>query len=328
MRLSNIIRLSVAAGLSLVLHAGILGGFGPVVAQSNDNQGLDFLTKASKAYEAGTYTDAAGYIDEAFKAGLSKELAARAILIRAQVNERSGALARALQDYSNALWMDTLSPSERRIAWEGKHRIIAAMGLNTPAPGSSKPASVASGGSSIPHSDAGSSSGGVFSVFSGLFGSSNASRPPEPPAPARPTAWQTGTAASAAVVRVPSAPENTPRAVKHAAAPRPAHAEKVAALRSAPMTATLQPVSTGSVDSPADGFLIVFGTVANEAAGHSKAQQIKAQLSDILVSRNLDVPASPGGGFQIVAGPYKAKSAALALCSAMKQRGVNCRVTP
>jgi hypothetical protein len=78
----------------------------------------------------------------------------------------------------------------------------------------------------------------------------------------------------------------------------------------------------------ASGFLIVFGPAASEAAGQTKARQIKAQLADILVSRELDVEANPAGGYRIVAGPYKVKNSALALCSAMKQRGVTCEVTP
>jgi hypothetical protein len=81
------------------------------------------------------------------------------------------------------------------------------------------------------------------------------------------------------------------------------------------------------MSAPADGFLIVFGPAASEAAGRSRAHQIKTQLADILVSREVEVEANPSGGYRIVAGPYKAKNAALALCSAMKQRGVICEVT-
>ncbi len=74
--------------------------------------------------------------------------------------------------------------------------------------------------------------------------------------------------------------------------------------------------------------MIVFGSAGSESAGRGRAQQIKAALADILVNRQLDVEAGASGGYQIVAGPYKAKSSALALCSAIKQRGVVCQVTP
>ncbi len=74
--------------------------------------------------------------------------------------------------------------------------------------------------------------------------------------------------------------------------------------------------------------MILFGSAGSEAAGRSRAQQIKTGLSDILVNRELEVEAGAAGGYQVVAGPYKVKSAALAVCSAIKQRGVNCHVTP
>ena len=107
------------------------------------------------------------------------------------------------------------------------------------------------------------------------------------------------------------------RAPRKTVKPAPAQASKI-------QTASLQPVSISNAGS---GFLIVFGSAPSEAAGHSRARQIKAQLADILVSRELNVE-SAGGSYTITAGPYKAKSAALALCSAMKQRGVSCQVTP
>jgi cell division septation protein DedD len=72
----------------------------------------------------------------------------------------------------------------------------------------------------------------------------------------------------------------------------------------------------------------VFGSANSEASGRSTAQNIKAQLSDILIHRELDVTPRANGGFRIQAGPYKAKSSAVALCSAIRQRGIQCQVTP
>ena len=74
--------------------------------------------------------------------------------------------------------------------------------------------------------------------------------------------------------------------------------------------------------------MILFGSAGSESAGQGRAHQIKAALADILVNRELEVEAGAAGGYQIVAGPYKAKSAALAVCSAIKQRGISCQVTP
>jgi cell division protein FtsN len=315
MRQFCIIRFSVLLGLSIGLYAGPPAGMSCAFAQSSDGRGLELVSRAAKSYEAGAYTDAAASIDEAFKAGLSNELAARAILLRAQVNEKNGALARALQDYSNALWMETLPSAERKKAKEGKERVIAAMGLSSAQQASS------AGTQSVQPTATESSGSSVFGMFNGIFGSSSTKKPDTPPAAEPPKSSQTVAAVAAeappkkAAVAAPAKPPKPANAVKSAPAPT-----------SVAKAASLQPASASSIAS--DGFLIVFGSANSQAAGRSKAQQIKAKLSDILVNRNLDVEASPSGGFQIVAGPYKAKSAALALCSAMKQRGVSCQVTP
>ena len=110
------------------------------------------------------------------QAGLSKELTARAIHLRAHISERSGALARALQDYSTALWMDTLPQSERKAAQEGKQRVIAAMGLND------YRRAAPSKRARLPEAAPQSSSGGSWSMFN-VFGSS---KPTPPPVPAPP----------------------------------------------------------------------------------------------------------------------------------------------
>jgi hypothetical protein len=89
-----------------------------------------------------------------------------------------------------------------------------------------------------------------------------------------------------------------------------------------------EPASALSVASAPGGVLIVFGSASSEASGRATAKNIKAQLSDILINRQLDVTPRANGGFQIQAGPYNAKSSAVALCSAIKQRGVPCQVTP
>ncbi|MGO9986740.1 MAG: SPOR domain-containing protein [Rhodomicrobium sp.] len=344
MKISGIIRLSLVLALALGFSTMLPGAIRTSCAQSSDG-GLASLSKALQSYEDGNYAAASAAIEEAFKAGLSKELSARAILLRGQVNERNGALARALQDYSNALWMDMLPAAERKKASDGKQRVIAAMGLNTPAPatatspGGVGQANAAGGGSSIPHGTSESSSGGVLGMFDGLFGSKTATSAPAPAAvPEQKPSWQAATAAtapepptaaSASTVQIRSKDQASAQAVHPAAAAR-----KVAQAQKSPpppatavTAASFQPVAMAS-PSAANGYLIVFGPAGNEEAGRTKARQIKTQVADILVSRELDVEAGPSGGYRIVAGPYKAKSAALALCSAMKQRGVHCEVTP
>ena len=164
MRTSSIIRLSAALFLSIGSAVWFAGG---APAQTSD-KGLEFLSHASSAFDSGDYGEAATYIEEAMKTGLPKDLAARATLMRGQINERNGLLARALQDYSSALWMDTLSSSDKQKAADGKERVIAAMGLNTSQPGIARQVT-SSGSGSLFRKQPLQAPLGVFSVCSAAF---------------------------------------------------------------------------------------------------------------------------------------------------------------
>ena len=323
MRPAGIRSLVVVLGLSLGIMAGPTLEVGNASAQSNQGRGLELLSRATKSYEAGAYSDAAENIDSAFKAGLTGELAARAILLRAEINERSGALAKAFQDYSNAIWMETLPPADRKKASEGKDRVMAAMGLSSPgSSGASSQANTPASMTSPADAQSGNSSSGVLGFFSGVFGGSES-----PPAPARPAEAQPVSQPSAPASSQPAPAPTTRQKTPSQAAAKPA---KVAHSKPVPAAAQAseQPASALSVASAPGGVLIVFGSASSEASGRATAKNIKAQLSDILINRQLDVTPRANGGFQIQAGPYNAKSSALALCSAIKQRGVQCQVTP
>lgn len=316
MRARGFIRLVIFASMILGAILFARAGGGTAFAQSAEGRGLEAFSQAARAYDEGDLNKASGLLDEAFQAGLSNDLNARAILLRAMIYERNGALARALQDYSNALWIGNLPAAEQKMAAEGKQRVIAAMGLGAPEERSRQ----ASAASPAPQA-APQSSSGVFGMFGGIFGSSEPAAPPAQQAAPAPAPQPAQAEAPAPVKRAAKVAE-----VKPAKAPAPKKA--VREKPPAPVkTASIQPVAMAPAAS-ASGFLIVFGSAPSEAAGQTKAHQIKAAVSDILVSRQLDVAASRQGGFLITAGPYKAKGAALALCSAMKQRGVGCSVTP
>ena len=363
MRLTGIKWLFVLLGLTVGIMAGPTLGIGGASAESNPGRGVELLSRATKSYEAGAYADASELIKSAFKAGLTGELAARAILLRAEINERSGAPAKALQDYTNALWMDTLRPAERKLASEGKERVMASMGLssagtsgastqagtaaapaasgssssgvsgfftgvftgpeNTPAPprpAEEAPQTFKQASMAAEPAASGSSSSGVLGFFSGMFGGSESKPAPPPPAEeaqqsGQPAPVQPGPATTPPQ-KTPSQAQAKPAKVAHAK-PTPAAAQ-----------ASDQPASALSVASGPGGVLIVFGSASSAASGRASAKNIKAQLSDILIHRELDVTPKANGGFQIQAGPYNAKSSALALCSAIKQRGVQCQVTP
>ncbi len=330
MRAPGIIRFLLLCAVSLGIAAGAGQLLGTAFAAAADGRGVEAFSRAVKAYDDGDWNAAAGHVDEAMQAGLPKDLTARAIHLRAHINEHSGAFARALQDYSTALWMDTLPQGERKVAQEGKQRVIAAMGLNSSQPGGAQ-------ASMAPEPAPQSSSGGGWSMF-GVFGSSKPAPPPPapPPAPAaaeaqapEPAAPRAATSASGVLTRPKPAEA---RSAKAAPAPAPTVRAALAAKARPPAPvriASLQPAATPiSTTAGAGGFMILFGSAGSEAAGQSKAHQIKTVLADILVNRQLEVEAGAAGGYQIVAGPYKVKSSALAVCSAIKQRGVSCQVTP
>ncbi len=301
--------LFVVLGLGLGILAGPSLRIGGASAESSQGSGIELLSRATKSFEAGAYSDAAGLVDSAFKAGLTGEAAARAIFLRAEINERTGAYARALQDYSNALWMDALPAADRKKATEGKERVLAAMGLN-----SSGASTQASAGAA----QSGSSSSGVLGFITGVFGGSESAQPPRPAAPQQSTQASSPPAAETA-----TPPQKAPN--KTAAKPAKVAKAKPAAQDS---QASAQPASSLAVSAAAGEYLIIFGSANSEASGRSTAKAFKAQLSDILVHRDLDVTERAGGGFQIQAGPYKTKKSALALCAEMQKRGVQCRVTP
>ncbi len=316
--------LVVLLGLILGILAGPVLRVGSAHAESSDSKGIELMTRATKTYEAGAYGDSAALIEAAFKAGLTGETAARAILLRAQINEKNGALARALQDYSNALWMDVLGAQDRRRAADGKERVMAAMGLSSPAPAAPAPrpqpvVASAAPSSAPPVQHAEASSGGVLSYFSGIFGSSEAKPEPAAAQPQRSAQPSSDAKPSAAPQKNADKAPAKPTPVKVANASKPASASAQAAA---------QPASALSVAEGPEGFLIVFGTASNESSGRTTAKNIKAELSDILINRNIDVARKSGGGFQVQAGPYKTKKSALALCSVMAQRGVPCQVMP
>ena len=135
MRAPGTIRLLLLCAVGLGIAAAAPQLRGTAFAQSSSAEAVQAFSRAVKAYEDGDWNAAAGFIDEATQAGLPKDLSARAIHLRAHIYEHSGALARALQDYSTALWMDTLPRNERKAAQDGKLRVIAAMGLNSPQAG-------------------------------------------------------------------------------------------------------------------------------------------------------------------------------------------------
>ena len=290
MRAIGIIRCFAILGLGLGIFTSGLGGLGAAHAQNSESVSLEYVTRALKSYEGRDNQAAAAVPGRGIPEWNVQELSARAILLRAQVNEHSGALARALQDYSNALWMDTLPPAERKKASDGKQRIMTAMGLNAPTrpgsgPGVAKTASAAGE----------AQSGGVLNMFSGLFGSSN--KQPLRRLQSRRRAGIRKRQRLPGQLRCAQNPRRFNKPLPNPPGPPSSQPRRSPAVK----MASLQPAAVAS-DASAGGFLIVFGPANDEASGQAKARQIKSALSDILVSRNLTSKQDP----KAVSGSWRA----------------------
>lgn len=311
----------------IITFAVLCLAFAGAAAQSRKQ--IDAVAKAAQALEKGQHAEALKAVDESFKLELDSDLASRALLIRAQAHEKTGRTAQALADYNSAIWLQSLPATERPKAVEGRQRVMAALGLASREP----PSASGSTASASPSS----SGGGIGGFFEGIFGGSPAPAPAAPaasPPQAATEGWATRVTPerSAAAARQPAAPAQRAQPAAAQQAPRSAPAASASSQRvtrdsdaEPARRAPLQQAAAVSTGADAGGFDIDFGAAASERAAKSQAGKIKSQLSDILVNRELDLVPN-GSQVRIVAGPYKARSVADALCRTIKTRGVACEV--
>ena len=157
------------------------------------------LTEASKMMEKGIPVKAIEYIDAALGSGkLSPAASAKALLMRAQAQEKLNKLAFALADYNSALWMEGLSAADKTQAEQGRDRISGKLGIAAEpsgkegAPGGrtntgedtvARAPTSASKDANVKSSPSEQRTGGIGSVFSGIFGSSEPAQEPQPAKP-------------------------------------------------------------------------------------------------------------------------------------------------
>jgi cell division septation protein DedD len=306
------------AGLFLALFlSGAAAGI--AIAQSANVQAA--LTEASKALQKGGYAKAIEIIDGALRSGkVPSELAAKALLMRAEANEKLGRSAFALADYNNSLWMQGLSTSDRKRAEEGHARVMKGLGVSAPAAtDTSSPAETGSAPAK-PQTQAWntdvqqtpaeerSSGGGIGSFFGNLFGSSSSSQQgaPEQAQPA---------AAAAVVTEAP--PEEKPQG---RTAPKKAPA---AARSAAPAAAPVKPPETGN-------FAIQLAALAEEDKAIAETDRLAKKYTADLGGRTpslMIVPTSDGGTlYKIVAAPFETLGEGQATCELLKSKGVSCMV--
>lgn len=275
----------------------------------------DPLAEASKMMEQGIPVKAIEIIDAALSSGkLPNESSAKALLMRAQAQEKLNKLAFALADYNSALWMEGLSASDKAQAEQGRDRIDRKLGVvaeaakKEPAPDENKVARTPT--STTPEANAKAApaeqhSGGIGNFFSGLFGSSEAAPAPQQPEPqqAKPVA-----------------------AVKPAAAAKPGREKPPLARAEKPVRVAV----AERVTSPGEGkFGIQFAALQSEDRAIAEVDRIAKKFGAELGGRSpaVKILATNDGGtlYKIVAEPYP-RGEATAICELLKTKNLNCMI--
>lgn len=302
--------------ISVVAFAILTALSGDSYAQS----GTETLTTAAKLGEKGDYAAAVEKIGEAFKSGnLDNAASSKAFLMRGEAYEKLGKSALALADYTNAVFMQGLSSTERPRAVDGRKRVLASLGV-ADNDGGAKPLGATQ--SSEPETK--SNSGGFFS---GLFGGSSTSANAKPEATA-PSGWSEGTrvteaAPTAATDATPA--KNAPQ--PSAAAPKPQQTAKVVP---PPVAAPAsRPVLSAAVADDAKQYNILLASLDAEKAAQVELKRIAPQLSGLLQGKKLAVVRYEKGGavfYRVVAGPYEGRTRSAEVCESLKAKKLSCQL--
>jgi cell division septation protein DedD len=304
-----------------VLLAAFLAGAAlqPALAQTADVTAA--LTEASKTLQKGGYAKAIEIIDNALRSGkVQSDLAAKALLMRAEANEKLGRTAFAFADYNSALWMQGLSVADRKRAEEGHARVQKTLGVAapkdapTPPTGAETAAAPASGPSKpknqpwdaavqeTPSEERTGSTGGIGGFFNNLFGA-----PPSQPAAAPPQPAPT----AAVVTPVQQGKQAGRPQQKPAPTPAPA------------VTGSIKPADKGN-------FAIQLAALAEEDKAIAEADRLAKKYGSDLGGRSpqlMIVPTSDGGTlYKIVAAPFETRSDGAAACEFLKAKGLSCMV--
>jgi hypothetical protein len=317
----------------------------PILANpARGDDATNALAEANKLIEKGVPVKAIELIDDALKSGkVSGDLAAKALLMRAQAQEKLGKHAYALADYNSALWMQGLSDRDKKEAEDGRNRILTKLGVNGPDKAASAPAAAvrtaaapAAQGSARPQgsnwgtevqtSGSEQKTGGIGSFFSGLTGlfSSSDSKAgqaqkaePEPAAAPQPAQQNPR---SVAVIT-----ETSPRPSPKKPQVQPAKAEPVRKAPAKEASTASAPAAGGREGS--GNFAIQFAALQSEDNAISEVNRIAKRYGDLLGGRSPSVtivPTKDGGTlYKVIAEPYQ-RGEAQATCEILKTKNLNC----
>ncbi len=304
------------------------------------------LTEASKVMEKGAYSKAIEIIDEALRSGkIQSELAAKALLLRAESNEKLGRTAFALSDYNSALWMQGLSDADRKHAEEGKARVTASLGVVAPkseaagspppAGGPAQPARTAAAseqqpppGAAAPAQQPAQQQGGgngISGFFNNLFGPPF-SEQKQPPPPEEPPSTAVAVTAPAPAEQEPPKPQPHAKASKKAATQpvrTAAHVEHDPASTSSTTPSAKKAADSGS-------YAVQLAAIDEEDKAIAETDRIARKYGSDLGGRTpslMVVPTADGGTlYKVVLAPYDTRGEGVATCELLKTKGLSCMV--
>ncbi len=270
------------------------------------DKATEALAKANRHLQDGVPVKAIELINTALQSGnVPSDLVARALLMRAQAQEKLGKYAYALADYNQAVWQG-LPERDKAGAEQGRNRIMSKLGVG----GDSEPQRTAStGGGTSRAASSGSwevaeiqttpseeRTGGIGSVFSGIFGGPDASQPESPAAAARPQVQNVNAVVASRAVR---APVNR-------------SAENVAI----------------SVNNQASGdFAIQMAALHSEDGAIYEVNRIEKRYGEWLGGRtpSITVLGTSDGGtlYKVIAAPFQ-HGEGVATCELLKTKGLSC----
>ncbi len=289
-----------------------------LVVTANAQNPTASLTQAAKLLEQGEAEQSIGLIDRTLKTGdVPSNLAAKAMLLRAQAQEKLGKHAFALADYNSALWMQDLSDYDRGLAEKGRQRIMTKLGVvSKPQAAPAKPIAVASSwGTEVKTTETEKRTGGIGSIFSGVFGSSSDVEEPRAKAQSVSVSANPVTnTASVASVSQSTERQTAPIRTANVLASNDTQAQSIEE------TVVAQRELSGD-------FAIQFSAVRSEDTALYEADRIDKRYGEWLGGRtpSIKIRGTQDGGtlYKIIAQPYE-RGEGVATCELLKTKGVSC----
>lgn len=288
-----------------------------LVVTANAQNPTASLTQAAKLLEQGEAARSIELIDRTLKVGdVPSNLAAKAMLLRAQAQEKLGKHAFALADYNSALWMQDLSDYDRKLAKQGRQRIMNGLGVGgkTQTASAQPAAKAGSWGTEVRTAENKKRTGGIGSIFSNMFGLSSEEKEAPKAQPVAETVYSVGTTETAALISQEAERPAKTSSTENLVASNETQAQAI------DDTIVAQQELSGN-------FAIQFAAVRSEDTALYEADRIGKRYGEWLGGRSpsIKIRGTQDGGtlYKIIAQPYE-RGEGVATCEFLKTKGVQC----